>query len=93
MSNAHPLRERNERRESQSRDRRMLQKLGAEQVGFLADFSDHAVLLQFRHRGRQFQLKASAAGWAAMWLKENPWTPRRRLNHRQGGSEGKALRD
>jgi hypothetical protein len=30
------------------------------------------------HRGRQVQLRASAKGWAQMYLKENPWTYNRR---------------
>src|SRR6202012_3165198 len=34
--------------------------------------------LAFKHRGRQMQLRASAKGWAAMFLKENPWSSRRR---------------
>ena len=33
----------------------------------------HEVLLAFTHRGRQVQLRASAKGWAQLWLKENPW--------------------
>ena len=32
----------------------------------------------FSHRGRQVQLPASAKGWAALWLRANPWTHRRR---------------
>ena len=29
-------------------------------------------------RGRQVHLRASAKGWAQIWLKENPWTYRHR---------------
>lgn len=36
------------------------------------------MLLAFKHRGRAVQLKASAKGWAQLYLKENPWTPNRR---------------
>jgi len=60
----------------------MLRKFGCESVGFMDDFEDHSVLLAFKHRGRAMQLRASARGWAAMYLKENPWPPR---SHPQQG--------
>jgi len=55
-----------------------LQRFGCESVGFMDDFENYSLLLAFKHRGRQMQLQASAKGWAAMWLKENPWSYRRR---------------
>jgi hypothetical protein len=57
---------------------KMLQRFGCENVGFMDDFAGHSVLLAFRHRGRDVQLRASARGWAQMFLKEHPWTYRRR---------------
>lgn len=57
---------------------KILQRFGCEAVGFMDDFEGGSVLLAFKHRGRQMQLRASAKGWAALWLKENPWTHRRR---------------
>ena len=42
------------------------------------DFADGSVLLAFNHRGRAVQLRASGKGWAAMYLKANPWSSRRR---------------
>ena len=39
---------------------------------------EHEVLLAFTHRGRQVQLRASAKGWAQIWLRENPFNYRRR---------------
>ena len=36
------------------------------------------MLLHFVHRGRQVQLRASAKGWAQMFLKANPWSDKRR---------------
>jgi len=44
------------------------------------NFEDKSVLLAFQHRGRPVQLRASAAGWASMWLKQNPYTLRRRAS-------------
>lgn len=57
---------------------KMLRRFGCESVGFMDDFENYELLLVFKHRGRQMQLKASAKGWAALYLKENPWSPRRR---------------
>lgn len=58
---------------------KVLRRFGCESVGFMDDFENYEVLLAFRHRGRQMQLRASAKGWAQMYLKENPWTSRRNL--------------
>jgi hypothetical protein len=57
---------------------KVLRRFGCESVGFMDDFDKHEVLLAFTHRGRPIQLRASAKGWAQMFLKENPWTSRRR---------------
>lgn len=56
---------------------KMLRKFGCESVGFMEDFEKQELLLAFKHRGRSMQLRASARGWAAMYLKENPWNSRR----------------
>lgn len=57
---------------------KVLRRFGCESVGFMDDFDKHEVLLAFTHRGRQVQLRASAKGWAQMFLKQEPWTSRRR---------------
>jgi hypothetical protein len=57
---------------------KMLRRFGCESVGFMDNFENHEVLLAFRHRGRAMQLRASAKGWAALYLKEMPWNSRRR---------------
>ena len=53
------------------------------------DFEDHSVLLAFRHRGRPVQLRASACGWAQMYLKENPYS--HRMRHNKQDHEQRAL--
>ncbi len=58
---------------------KILQAFGCESVGFMDDFENYSLLLAFKHRGRQMQLQASAKGWAAMYLKENPWSYARKL--------------
>ena len=57
---------------------KILRRLGCEEVGFLDKYEQHEVLLHFVHRGRQVQLRASAKGWAQMFLKANPWSDKRR---------------
>lgn len=59
---------------------KMLQRFGCESVGFMDDFAEQSVMLAFRHRGRPVQLKASAKGWAALYLRENPHTYRMRTS-------------
>lgn len=61
---------------------KLLQRFGCESVGFMDDFTEHSVLLAFTHRGRNVQLRASAKGWAQMYLRENPWNFRRKSNQR-----------
>jgi hypothetical protein len=56
---------------------KVLRHFGCESIGFMDDFEKHEVLLAFKHRGRQVQLRASAKGWAQKFLKENPWSYRR----------------
>jgi hypothetical protein len=59
---------------------RMLQRFGCESVGFMDEFGEHCVVLAFRHRGRPVQLKASARGWAALFLREHPYSHRMRAS-------------
>jgi hypothetical protein len=56
----------------------MLQRFGCESVGFMDKFEEQSVILAFTHRGRPVQLQASAKGWAAMYLKERPYSHRMR---------------
>lgn len=57
-----------------------LHRFGCESVGFMDDFAEKAVILAFKHRGRPVQLRASAKGWAALYLRENPYNGHRRVN-------------
>jgi hypothetical protein len=55
---------------------KLLRRIGCESVGFMDEFESATVVLAFTHRGRPVQLRASAKGWAAWFLRENPWTTR-----------------
>jgi hypothetical protein len=50
---------------------KILRRFGCESIGFMDDYEKHEVLLAFTHRGRNVQLRASAKGWAQIYLKEN----------------------
>ena len=69
---------------------KILRRFGCESVGFMDDFDNHEVILAFTHKGRPVQLRASAAGWAAMYLRENPYSSRKRINRHE--YEADALR-
>jgi len=70
---------------------KVLRRFGCESIGFMDDYETHEVILAFKHRGRAVQLRASAKGWAAMYLKEHPWSSRRyRVDNREW--EQRALR-
>jgi hypothetical protein len=58
---------------------KILRRFGCSSIGFMDDYQTHEVLLAFEHRGNKVQLRASAKGWAAMYLRAEPWTPNRRL--------------
>lgn len=61
---------------------KILRRFGCESVGFMDDYEAHEVILAFKHRGRAIQLRASAKGWAAMYLKAKPYNSyRRRKQH------------
>jgi hypothetical protein len=54
---------------------RVLGRLGCEAVGHMKDFQKGVVFVHFRHRGREVQIEASLAGYAAAYLKAHPWRP------------------
>lgn len=58
--------------------KKILRRLGCDKIGFMDDDAKHEVMLAFSQRGRSFQLPASAKGWAALYLRSNPWTNRHR---------------
>jgi hypothetical protein len=84
--NGNPIRVGEDRQEGPGTDQESLRRLGCESVGFMYEYEKHELVLAFTHRGRSNQLRASAKGWAQMYLRENPWTPRlrkSRVEHEQ----------
>ncbi len=62
---------------------KLLRRFGCEHIGFMDNYAEHEVLLQFEHRGRQMRLRASAKGWAALYLKEHPFNNYRKRSEQQ----------
>lgn len=59
---------------------KLLRRFGCETIGFMDDFDKKEVLLAFSHRTRPVHLRASAKGWAAMYLRARPWSNRVRCS-------------
>lgn len=62
---------------------KILRGFGCSRYGSGTDWETGEVYVQFEFQGRQINLKASAKGYAAAWLKENPWTHRRRCTREE----------
>lgn len=57
---------------------KVLRAFGCSKFGSMVDDSAGELLVQFEYRGRMVSAKASTKGYAAAWLKENPWSSRMR---------------
>lgn len=62
---------------------KILQGFGCQKFGSMMDFSTGELLVQFEYHGRQVSVKASAKGYAAAWLRQNPHTNRTRATEAQ----------
>ena len=60
--------------------RKLLLQFGCDSVGFMDEFAEQRLLLAFEWRGQRVQFRASARGWADLYLRENPWHNRRRCS-------------
>lgn len=69
---------------------KMLRSFGCQRFATGEDYETGEQFIQFEHRGRQVQLKASAKGYAAAWLREHPYGPRIRTT--RADHEAKALK-
>ena len=59
---------------------RILQGFGASSFGYMENFGDGTLTVQFEYRTRQIQIKANAKGYAMAWLKQNPYTNRMKVS-------------
>jgi hypothetical protein len=68
---------------------KMLRAFGCTKFATGEDYETAELFIQFEHRDRMVNLKASARGYAAAWLREHPYGPRIRCTKAQ--HEAKAL--
>ena len=57
---------------------KILRNFGCQQFGSMVDDENKEIILQFKYRNMQISTKASIKGYAALWLKEHPWSHRMR---------------
>jgi hypothetical protein len=53
---------------------KLLRGFGASNFGLMEDFEHGEMVAQFTRRERPVTTKASAKGYAAVWLKHHPWS-------------------
>lgn len=68
---------------------KILTRFGCDRFGTMTDRTKGELIVQFSHRGKDVTVRASFHGYAAAWLKENPWSGRRAATKAQ--HEAKAL--
>ncbi len=56
---------------------KILRGFGCNKFGSMVDDGAGELIVQFEYRSRMVSVKASTKGYAAAWLKENPWSYRR----------------
>lgn len=62
---------------------KILQQFGATSFGVMENFERKEVIVQFTWHDRNVTIKASAAGYAAAWLRAHPWTTRMNMSGKQ----------
>lgn len=62
---------------------KILSRFGCSKFGRMTDFDTSTTILQFEWQGRRAEIRASAAGYAAAWIKENPYSYRMKHNASQ----------
>lgn len=60
-----------------------IQAFGCSKFAPMEDFEAGKVTIQFEYRQRMVQIEASARGYAAAWLRENPYSSRMRKTLKQ----------
>ncbi len=69
---------------------KVLRAFNCTKFGTGEDFVTGEVSVQFEHNGQMIMMTVSSKNYAAAWLKENPWNPRKRCSrqaHEQRAGE------
>lgn len=57
---------------------KILRHFGCRKFGSMVDDEEGELIIQFEHQGRMVSVRCSFQGYAAAWLRENPWSYRRK---------------
>lgn len=68
---------------------KILTEFGCSRFGVMTDNAEGSILVQFSYRGRDVSVRASAKGYAAAWLRQNPYSNARRATKTE--HEAKAM--
>jgi hypothetical protein len=60
--------------------RRILRDFCTSKFGLLEDFKAGQVIVQFERGRRRVQIRANVSAYAAAWLKQHRWSPRRGMS-------------
>lgn len=63
--------------------RRIVSRFGVQRFGVMEDYDKGELTIQFEYRGRRISMSASAKGYAALWLRSNPWSTHRRYTRQE----------
>lgn len=69
---------------------KILRSFGCQSFGHMMDFERGELLVQFKYRDMPVSIKASMNGYAAAWLKRNPYShrmQRSRIDHERKAKE------
>jgi hypothetical protein len=69
---------------------KILQHFGCSSFGHMTDFENGKLLVQFKYKEMPISVEASFKGYAAAWLRENPWSTKKRSTLKE--HEAEALR-
>ena len=70
---------------------KLLRAFGCSRFGSMIDDERGELLVQFEYRGMPVSVKASVHGYAAAWLKANPWSKRTRCSQIEHERKAKAI--
>lgn len=59
---------------------KILQRFGCSSFGHMTDFENGKLLVQFKYKNTPISVEASFKGYAAAWLRENPYGPRKQYS-------------
>ena len=70
---------------------KILRRFGCDRFGSMIDDREQILLVQFTYRNRDVSVKASVSGYAAAWLRENPYTTRKRCTRAEHESKAREI--